>query len=178
MGYVAIVVTNTNNDLVVKQGGERMSHNGLRLTPQRRQVYSILLQKRDHPTANEVFLRVKQTMPEISMATVYNCLDALVQCGLVRQVNLDRGASRFCPNMQEHCHFHCESCGGIFDLDFNPEAARQQVPVPAGFTVTHFDISVRGLCAICQQDADHGKVTPKKTQLEARPDETMPLATE
>ena len=36
-------------------------------------------------------------MPEISMATVYNCLDALVKCGLVRQVNLDRGATRFLP---------------------------------------------------------------------------------
>lgn len=172
MSYVAIVVTNTNNELVEMQGGERMSHSGFRLTPQRRQVYSILLQKRDHPTANEVYLRAKETMPDISMATVYNCLDALVQCGLVRQVNLDRGASRFCPNMQEHCHFHCESCGGIFDLDFNPEAARQQVPVPMGFTVTHFDISVRGLCAVCQRDAIHAKGKAKKALLDEAPAET------
>ena len=44
------------------------------------------------------------------MATVYNCLDALVKCGLARQVTLERGAARFCPNMREHGHFYCDSC--------------------------------------------------------------------
>ena len=61
---------------------ERLGTGGLRLTPQRQQVYDVLIQKRDHPTAKEVFIRAKQAMPDISMATVYNCLDALVQCGL------------------------------------------------------------------------------------------------
>ena len=56
------------------------------------------------------------------MATVYNCLDALVQCGLVRHVNLDRSATRYCPNMKEHCHFYCDECGGIYDVDFADEA--------------------------------------------------------
>ena len=78
---------------------ERLGTTGLRLTPQRQQVYDVLLQKRDHPTAEEVFIRAKKAMPEISHATVYNCLDALVKCGLARQVQLERGATRFCPNM-------------------------------------------------------------------------------
>ena len=51
---------------------ERLATSGLRFTPQRQHVYSILLQKRDHPTAEQVFIRAKQDMPEISMATVYN----------------------------------------------------------------------------------------------------------
>ena len=55
-------------------------------------------------------------MPEISHATVYNCLDALVKCGLVRQVQLERGATRFCPNMEEHCHYSCDACGEVFDV--------------------------------------------------------------
>ncbi len=89
---------------------EQLGATGLRLTPQRQQVYDVLLHKRDHPTAEEVFIRAKKQMPEISHATVYNCLDALVKCGLARQVHVDRGATRFCPNMHEHGHFHCDSC--------------------------------------------------------------------
>ena len=88
---------------------ERLTTGGFRFTPQREHVYNVLLEKRDHPTAEEVFLRAKHRMPDISMATVYNCLDALVKCGLARQVQIDRGATRFCPNMCEHGHFYCDS---------------------------------------------------------------------
>ena len=56
------------------RGNERMAVSGFRFTPQRRQVYRILLQKRDHPTANEVFLRAKQALPDISMATVVKAI--------------------------------------------------------------------------------------------------------
>src|ERR1044071_6378929 len=94
----------------------RLASGGFRFTPQREQVYGVLLQKRDHPTAEQVFIRAKNRMPDISMATVYNCLDALVKCGLVRQVALDRGATHFCPNMTEHCHFYCDTCQGGFDV--------------------------------------------------------------
>ncbi len=130
-----------------KQINERLATRGFRFTPQRQHVYEVLRQKRDHPTAEEVFFRARQRSPVISMATVYNCLDALVTCGLVKQVNMDRGASRFCPNMHEHCHFYCESCGGVYDVDFDRN--RTEIPMPRGFKATHFDLSIRGLCPEC-----------------------------
>src|SRR5690348_15210295 len=99
-----------------EQLGERLSASGFRFTPQRRHVYDVISQKLDHPTAEEVFIRAKKGMPEISLATVYNCLDALVQSGVVRQVQLQRGATRFCPNMEEHCHYYCDECGSVFDV--------------------------------------------------------------
>ena len=126
---------------------ERLATSGLRLTPQREHVYNVLIEERDHPTAEQVFLRAKKDMPDISMATVYNCLDALVKCGLAKQVNLDRGATRFCPNMHEHCHFYCESCGGVYDIGLT--RARPEVPMPRGFKATHLELSIRGLCPDC-----------------------------
>ena len=126
---------------------ERLGTTGLRLTPQRQQVYDVLLQKRDHPTAEEVFIRAKKAMPEISHATVYNCLDALVKCGLARQVQLDRGATRFCPNMREHGHFHCSACGTIYDVDLPHELSC--VAVPRGFKARAYDVTIHGLCAEC-----------------------------
>ena len=126
---------------------ERLNTGGFRFTPQRQQVYDVLLQKRDHPTAEEVFIRAKRQMPEISHATVYNCLDALVKCGLARQVTLDRGATRFCPNMHEHCHFYCDSCDTVFDVDL----PAQTMKLPRGFKARHFDIAIHGTCPDCDQ---------------------------
>jgi Fur family transcriptional regulator, peroxide stress response regulator len=134
---------------------ERLATSGFRFTPQRQHVFDVLLRKRDHPTVEEVFLRAKQGMPDISMATVYNCLDALVKCGLVRHVNLDRSATRYCPNMKEHSHFYCDACGGIFDVDFADDHHADGLNIPAGFKVTQFDLSIRGLCANCAGKPAH-----------------------
>src|SRR2546430_11069922 len=125
---------------------ERLTTSGFRFTPQRQGVYDVLLQKRDHPTAEEVFIRSKRAMPDISMATVYNCLSALVQCGLVRQVSLERGAARFCPNMQEHCHFYCDGCENVFDIDFPQQAG---ISLPKGFKAERYDIAIHGRCPAC-----------------------------
>jgi len=128
---------------------ERLATSGFRFTPQRQHVYNVLLEKRDHPTVEDVFIRAKQGMPDISMATVYNCLDALVKCDLVKHVNLDRSATRYCPNMKEHCHFYCDDCGGIFDIDFAASSNRNGLAIPEGFEVKQYDISLRGICRDC-----------------------------
>jgi len=128
---------------------ERLAARGFRFTQQREQVYNVLLQERDHPTAEQVFMRAKKSMPEISMATVYNCLDFLVKCSLVKQVNLDPTAMRYCPNMHEHCHFHCDQCGGVFDINFSADDCRADFKVPKGFQVTGYDVSIHGACPRC-----------------------------
>jgi Fur family transcriptional regulator, peroxide stress response regulator len=124
---------------------ESLVATGLRLTPQRQQVYDVLLHKRDHPTAEEVFIRAKKAMPEISHATVYNCLDALVKSGLARQVTLDRGATRYCPHMHEHGHFHCDVCHTVFDVALPAQAMK----LPNGFEAEHFDVAIHGKCPEC-----------------------------
>ena len=129
------------------QLGERLSASGFRFTPQRRHVYDVLSQQLDHPTAEEVFMRAKRGMPEISLATVYNCLDALVASRMVRQVQLQRGATRFCPNMEEHAHYHCDKCSAVFDVALTAET--NMAPRPKGFKVDHYDIAVHGVCAEC-----------------------------
>jgi len=100
---------------------DALDHSGQRTTPQRETVFSVLLNQRDHPTADEVYARTKSQMPTISMATVYNCLETLVSCGLVKQVNIEREPTRYCPNLSPHAHFHCRDTGRVYD-----------VPVPSG----------------------------------------------
>lgn len=134
-----------------KSGGSTLD--GLRFTPQRRHVYHILLQARDHPDANEVYLRAKKGMPEISLATVYNCLEALTERGLARQVHVDRTATRYCPNLEQHCHFYCEECRGIFDIDYDTAGLRAQIVMPKEFSLQQCEIALRGQCADCATKA-------------------------
>lgn len=121
-----------------------------RLTKQRREVFEVLTAQRDHPTATEVFVRVKEKVPGISLATVYNCLETLTQSGLVRQVNLDRSPSRYCPNLKEHAHFHCESCGTISDIDIRDAAAlTAALNIAPGGIIHRTEIALRGFCPAC-----------------------------
>jgi Fur family peroxide stress response transcriptional regulator len=124
---------------------QRLSHSGLRATPQREVVYNVLLKKRDHPTADEVFVRVKSEFPTISLATVYNCLETLVQCDLVRAVNFERGPTRYCPNLRPHAHFHDEQTGKTHDIDLPPELLENvKAVLPAGYNSSSVEIIFRG----------------------------------
>lgn len=128
-----------------------LEQNGFRMTPQREHVYQVLLSKPDHPSADEVFIRAKKDMPEISMATVYNTLDALVESKLVRLVNHDRGATRYCPNMQPHHHFYCDLCGSAFDIAEQPGLRLPRLEIPEGFKADRFEIVIRGACQECAE---------------------------
>jgi Fur family peroxide stress response transcriptional regulator len=118
---------------------------GLRMTKQRREVLATLLAERDHPTANDVFLRAQKRMPTISLATVYNCLEALVTHNLVRQVNFDRDSSRYCPNLSDHCHFQDRESGKIHDVVFKDGIRLEDIlDLPEGTEVNEIEISLKG----------------------------------
>jgi Fur family peroxide stress response transcriptional regulator len=124
---------------------KRLIDSGLRPTAQREVVFKVILEKRDHPTADEIFARVKSQMPTISLATVYNCLETLVQCQLIRQVNLERAPTRYCPNLHQHAHFHDETTGQIHDIDLPIELMAQLHDVlPAGFNASSVELTFRG----------------------------------
>lgn len=124
---------------------QRLAHSGLRATPQREVVYDVLLKKRDHPTADEVFARVKSERPSISLATVYNCLETLVQCDLVRAVNFERGPTRYCPNLSPHAHFHDEQSGQTHDIDLPPALLEKVKSIlPPDYDAKSVEIIFRG----------------------------------
>lgn len=128
-----------------KRLDEALSRGGLRSTRQREQVYAVILGQRDHPSADEIFARVKESMPTISLATVYNCLETLVSCGLVRQVNFERESTRFCPNLAEHAHFHDSVSGRVFDVDLPAEVlSGMRELLPAEFEPESVEVSFRG----------------------------------
>lgn len=130
--------------------GEALERSGLRSTKQREQVFSVLLEKTDHPTADEVYARARTEMPTISLATVYNCLETLAASGLIKQVNFEREPTRYCPNLTSHAHFYCKESGEIEDIAL-PESIIEQLKacLPKGHTAHRIDIAFDGKCDEC-----------------------------
>src|SRR5580704_16507994 len=89
---------------------------GLKLTPQRMAIVRELAADPTHPTAQELFERLRPSLPTMSFATVYNTLDALAAAGLCEALSLAPGPSRFDPNMRPHHHAVCDRCGLVRDI--------------------------------------------------------------
>ena len=142
-------MTNTATKIHPDPDGEMPTEvGGLRMTRQRWEIYRMLMEQRDHPTANEVFMRVQDRAANISLATVYNALEALVNHGIIRQVNFDREPSRFCPNLADHGHFHDQSTGTIHDISFKPGVDLSQVlELPEGAVISDIELTLRGQLA-------------------------------
>src|SRR5579884_155920 len=130
---------------------------GLKLTPQRIAIVRLFAGDESHPTAQDLYERLRPEFPSMSFATVYNTLDALVSAGLGGTLRLG-GAARFDPNCAAHHHAVCDRCGAVRDVPAgtlvpSPEVARRLRKDAAGFSVRAVEQVYRGLCAKCAPNA-------------------------
>ncbi|MFA5257362.1 MAG: transcriptional repressor [Opitutales bacterium] len=124
---------------------EALDRVGLRSTRQRDQVYEALLSMRTHPTAEEVFSKARESMSTISLATVYNCIETLVDCGLVKAVHRERGPTRYCANRSDHAHFHDTFSGEVMDVEMPGDVLQYlRMLVPPGYELDRVDLNFIG----------------------------------
>ncbi|HEX4015611.1 MAG TPA: transcriptional repressor [Frankiaceae bacterium] len=123
-----------------------------RLTPQRRAVLEVLESATDHPTAAEVFERVRVSAPGIGPATVYRTLALLVANGMALELSLGEGSSsRYDGNTARHDHLVCTSCGAASDIQSAlPGELLEQITSRTGYALSHYDLQFHGLCPECQ----------------------------
>jgi Fur family ferric uptake transcriptional regulator/Fur family peroxide stress response transcriptional regulator len=128
-----------------------------RLTPQRRAVLEVLEAATDHPTAAEVFERVRVASPGIGPATVYRSLGLLVANGLALELSLgDGAAARYDGNVSRHDHLVCTSCGAASDIQTAlPPQVVEQLTNRTGYAISHYDVQFHGLCPNCQSPTTH-----------------------
>lgn len=121
-----------------------------RMTEQRRAILEEIQRPQGHPTADEVYHRVKEYMPHISLGTVYRNLDLLSQRGLIRRVQAPGGQTRFDGELHEHYHVRCTKCGRIDNV---AAGCVSMVAWPArsdnGFEITGCSVEFEGICATC-----------------------------
>ena len=123
-----------------------------KLTPQRDAVFQVILEREDHPTANEIFEAARLRLPTISYATVYNSLRYLRDAGLVHEIKFGDGASRYDRETDRHDHAICNSCGKLVDFDL-PQTAEllQAAARKSRFKAESVHLTLRGLCGDCRE---------------------------
>jgi Fe2+ or Zn2+ uptake regulation protein len=125
---------------------------GQRFTEQRAAVFRYLRGTDSHPTADEVFLHVREEIPGISLATVYKGLETLVGCGLATKLTYGDGSARYDGRTDEHHHVRCVACGRVSDLPGRAddrEVARLAASADH-FSVTGYRLELTGYCAECR----------------------------
>jgi Fur family peroxide stress response transcriptional regulator len=149
-----------------------LKRGGLKMTPQRLAIVRELADDESHPTAQELYERLRASMPTMSFATVYNTLGALSSQGAAVARTLSAGATRFDPKVEPHHHAVCDQCGRVLDVFPHAGAAStggenlaavsppsrgdggavatMKTGVPHGFVVHAVEQIYRGVCASCR----------------------------
>ncbi|OGF30490.1 hypothetical protein A2533_01115 [Candidatus Falkowbacteria bacterium RIFOXYD2_FULL_35_9] len=93
-----------------------INKSGQRLTPQRLTILKYLQSVTCHPTAEKIYHHVRQTIPNVSLGTVYRNLNYLAQKGLIIQFQKDANLTCFDGNPSDHLHFICQKCHKVYDI--------------------------------------------------------------
>lgn len=129
----------------MKRGNESsiLRDHGINPSAQRVAVAQYILHTDEHPSADEVWTRVKKRFPHVSRATVYNTVNLFVEKGLLRQLNLTEGRVVFDPKTDQHHHFIDEESGRIHDVPWGAVKV-SNVPKLVGYEVREFQVVMRG----------------------------------
>jgi Fur family transcriptional regulator, peroxide stress response regulator len=128
-----------------------------RNTVQRMEILEAVRAADGHPTAGEIFERVRRRDPRIAYGTVYRTLHLLAERGLIQELTFADGASRYDARAERHDHVHCLDCGLLLDVDV-PIAliARHVAEEQSGFEVASHHTVFAGRCPTCRSAAAGG----------------------
>jgi Fur family peroxide stress response transcriptional regulator len=132
----------------------------LKHSRQRDSIRAQMEGRSDHPTADTVYEEMKQIFPSISLGTVYRNLSLLAEMGEIRKLSGLSGADRFDPRTERHCHFVCEQCGGIQDMDeacgfMEVLLQRASAGFPGG-RIRDCSAIFHGICTECLKSSTQG----------------------
>ena len=134
-----------------------------RTTEQRRVILEELGKAKTHPTASEVYERVRERLPQISLGTVYRNLDVLARSGRIAKVVDSDSASRFDADLSDHYHVRCTQCGRVDDVtDFECSLSLEPPRFLGGYEVVGHRLEFLGVCRECRRKrerrgAGHGE---------------------
>ena len=123
---------------------------GLKFSRQREAVLVYLRSTKSHPTAEQIYQKVRQEFPKISLGTVYRNLNLLADHGEILRLNCGDGVEHFDAMTEPHNHFICRHCGSVKDLEFFSDsdlASQADVEFPG--TIEGHEIYFYGTCEDC-----------------------------
>jgi len=130
---------------------ERFRRSGYTLTSQRKAVLEALAESRGHPSAEDVYLLVKQKNPRVALGTVYQALGVLEEIGVIEAKHWSESPTRYDLNVGPHLDIRCLRCGEVSEV---PEvqfgSLEDSIRAATPYEVTRATVVVEGLCPACR----------------------------
>ena len=130
---------------------DRLRAWSVRVTPQRLAIAEAVLNSTDHPTVQQIYERVRDHFPSLTLATIYSNLGVLERSGLIHELPFEK-MSRYEPNMEPHVNLVCIGCENVMDADAGQEAVvhlRNRIVNEADFEVAWQRVDFYGWCPEC-----------------------------
>lgn len=122
----------------------------LKYSRQRESIKNCLMNRTDHPTADALYLAIREEFPNISLGTVYRNLNLLVELGEIMSFSCGDGSEHFDYNTMPHYHFVCKTCGAVMDLPENiVRDTSELLSEPVSGRVDSHTVFFYGECECC-----------------------------
>jgi Fur family peroxide stress response transcriptional regulator len=134
---------------------DRLKRWGIRLTPQRLAIAEVVINSSDHPSVQQIYERVSEKFPYITLATVYSTLAVLEKNGLVQELPFQK-LSRYDANLAPHTNLVCVSCGAVMDTEIGQDKIarlRDELNNKAEFEIASQRVDFYGWCPQCAGQA-------------------------
>lgn len=131
---------------------QKLKKANLKITLQRVAILGELADNKNHPTADAIYQKIKQKLPNISFDTVNRTLIAFAKSGVVGRAEGQGGAKRYDPMTAPHHHFHCVMCNKIIDfINKDYDSIKLPVSIKKKHQVLGQKIVLEGICQDCKK---------------------------
>lgn len=117
-------------------------------------IVEIVLNSREHLTAEQVFLEMKKTYPKVVLATIYNNLNMLVSEGKLRRISIEGSPDRY-DRTTRHDHMICMKCGALSDITI--QDMTQMIERQTGGKILSYDLKINYICSKCKNKLKENK---------------------
>lgn len=130
---------------------DRCKELGMKITPQRVAIYKELSMSFEHPSAEEIYNKIKGYYPNVSLTTVYRTLETFEKMGIISVVNTLYNAARYDANLEPHNHLICVRCKKVQDL-YDESLNNLTIKKSKDYKILGYNILVKGVCTECQKN--------------------------
>lgn len=127
---------------------KNLKEGGLKITPQRVAILKEI-QSVGHATVDEIYERILEIYPSISLATIYKNLTSMCEAGILNEIKPPLQKQRYELNHTRHAHLICQVCGSLKDIDLDLKDLSLS-KLDNGFEVTNVNIAIYGVCKDCK----------------------------
>jgi len=141
---------------------ERLRRWGVRVTPQRLAIAEAVLNSTDHPTVQQIYERVRDHFPSMTLATIYSTLGVLERSGLIQELPFEK-MSRYEANMEPHVNLVCIQCENVMDADVGQDVVvrlKNRISSRSDFEVAWQRVDFYGWCPSCATAKRTGQPAP------------------